>query len=302
MDKRTQPGFTLIELLIVIAIIAILAAILMPVFATAREKARQSSCASNLKQLGLAITQYEQDYDEATPNGNARANTNKGWGGQIYPYVKSVRLYVCPSDTTAGVSSSYFINTDFVNSDIPYTTGIGQMISSWTLSKFGAPARTVMLGEVQGSAGYDIANPDMTNSLSDKYAPSPTAESGYTANGTGCANNWDPWTTSFGAMNVPCGKITGGACGAASYTLKYATGYPYNMAACSSVGYASPTGRHSDGSNYLMADCHCKWFKGTQVFAGSNNKTVGDCSSSTSTTAMNTGCGLTGVAVTYSVF
>src|SRR5678816_1355375 len=66
-DIRTRKGFTLIELLVVIAIIAILAAILFPVFARAREKGRQASCMSNLKQLGMALVQYSQDYDETHP-------------------------------------------------------------------------------------------------------------------------------------------------------------------------------------------------------------------------------------------
>src|SRR5476651_29540 len=96
-----RQGFTLIELLVVIAIIAILAAILFPVFAKAREKARQTSCASNEKQLGLAFIQYCQDYDEMFPvgtYGNANGagadpaapygNRGFGWAGQIYSYVK----------------------------------------------------------------------------------------------------------------------------------------------------------------------------------------------------------------------
>ena len=74
--KHTNKGFTLIELLVVIAIIAILTAILLPVFAKAREKARQATCASNLKQLGLAITQYCADYDEETPESWQPYNTN----------------------------------------------------------------------------------------------------------------------------------------------------------------------------------------------------------------------------------
>jgi prepilin-type N-terminal cleavage/methylation domain-containing protein len=71
IQKRRHDGFTLIELLVVIAIIAILAAILFPVVAKAREKARQTTCASNLNQLGLALLQYIQDYDEYPPNGIA---------------------------------------------------------------------------------------------------------------------------------------------------------------------------------------------------------------------------------------
>jgi prepilin-type N-terminal cleavage/methylation domain-containing protein/prepilin-type processing-associated H-X9-DG protein len=92
---RKSRAFTLIELLVVIAIIAILAAILFPVFAKAREKARQASCASNLKQLGLAIIQYTQDYDETMPNG---VLPNGTWRHLIYPYVKSTGVYKCPSN------------------------------------------------------------------------------------------------------------------------------------------------------------------------------------------------------------
>src|SRR5476649_549867 len=95
-----KRGFTLIELLVVIAIIAILAAILFPVFARARENARRASCQSNLKQLGLAMIQYAQDYDETMPVSTVASYAGFGWTGQLYPYVKSKQLFVCPSDTT----------------------------------------------------------------------------------------------------------------------------------------------------------------------------------------------------------
>lgn len=98
--KRIK-GFTLIELLVVIAIIAILAAILFPAFARARENARKASCLSNLKQIGLGVMQYTQDYDEKFPMGyNWGASTDpNSWNGQIQPYVKSKQIFVCPSDT-----------------------------------------------------------------------------------------------------------------------------------------------------------------------------------------------------------
>lgn len=95
-----QAGFTLIELLVVIAIIAILAAILFPAFARARENARRASCQSNLKQIGLGIMQYTQDYDETFPicvYGDATGE--HGWAALIQPYIKSLQLFQCPSES-----------------------------------------------------------------------------------------------------------------------------------------------------------------------------------------------------------
>jgi prepilin-type N-terminal cleavage/methylation domain-containing protein/prepilin-type processing-associated H-X9-DG protein len=90
-----RRGFTLIELLVVIAIIAILAAILFPVFAKAREKARQSSCMSNLKQIGLAMLSYQQDYDERTAG---RTYGDWCWTDLVQPYIKNTQIMVCPSN------------------------------------------------------------------------------------------------------------------------------------------------------------------------------------------------------------
>jgi prepilin-type N-terminal cleavage/methylation domain-containing protein/prepilin-type processing-associated H-X9-DG protein len=113
---RTK-GFTLIELLVVIAIIAILAAILFPVFAQAREKARAISCVSNLRQITLGILQYNQDYDEAYPM-DFYWDTNQSYAGESYlwssqkciqPYIKSVGVYQCPDDSfnTTGFPDIY---------------------------------------------------------------------------------------------------------------------------------------------------------------------------------------------------
>jgi len=95
---RKRSGFTLIELLVVIAIIAILAAILFPVFAKAREKARMSSCSSNLKQMMLGVIQYTQDYDERYPSARWGGNNAYSWRATTAPYVKSRQLFACPSN------------------------------------------------------------------------------------------------------------------------------------------------------------------------------------------------------------
>jgi prepilin-type N-terminal cleavage/methylation domain-containing protein/prepilin-type processing-associated H-X9-DG protein len=94
-----KRGFTLIELLVVIAIIAILAAILFPVFAQAREAARKSSCLSNTKQLTLAAMQYTQDYDEALPRSYDAGVPARGWFDVVQPYIKNNQVFYCPSDS-----------------------------------------------------------------------------------------------------------------------------------------------------------------------------------------------------------
>jgi len=151
----TRRGFTLIELLVVIAIIAILAAILFPVFAKAREKARQSSCLSNMKQLGLAELAYVQDYDEKFglhccawgARGGGPRTTFAGfsslvngagfpyWCDIMEPYIKNSQIFRCPScsSTNYGVGH-YGINYELLNTDP-------------SLGRINRPAETVMIGE-----------------------------------------------------------------------------------------------------------------------------------------------------------
>jgi prepilin-type N-terminal cleavage/methylation domain-containing protein/prepilin-type processing-associated H-X9-DG protein len=96
-SHKIFKGFTLIELLVVIAIIAILAAILFPVFAQAREKARQTACLSNTKQLALGVYMYAQDYDETLPVAGYNAQCRGRWQWQIFPYVKNEQIFTCPN-------------------------------------------------------------------------------------------------------------------------------------------------------------------------------------------------------------
>lgn len=171
--RRAGRGFTLIELLIVIAIIAILAAILFPVFARARENARRASCQSNVKQLGLALIQYTQDYDERLPIHNSGTAT---WTDELEPYFKSVQILLCPSakstdgfTSVGGIKSNYVANNLYSNGQNcnlgclmdsspgptnlvtiedtagtvfsadggePWPTGIGQFVSSYNAGSF----------------------------------------------------------------------------------------------------------------------------------------------------------------------
>src|SRR5579862_2410501 len=145
--QSTGQGFTLIELLVVIAIIAILAAILFPVFAQAREKARQTACLSNSKQLGTALLMYTEDYDEQFPSGrydpsypNA-ADFGKGWASQIYAYTKNAQIFKCPDDSTDQVKA-YGITLYPVSYIYNYNVATHSSLAS-----LNAPTSTVVLAE-----------------------------------------------------------------------------------------------------------------------------------------------------------
>jgi len=135
-----RKGFTLIELLVVIAIIAILAAILFPVFAKAREKARQTTCLNNMKQVLLGRMQYSQDYDESEPLNRFGSSTGGDqnaapdghtWRAAIYPYTKNTGIYACPSNAfnnasvegyqegQLGIRRSFAVNGNIFNNGSP---------------------------------------------------------------------------------------------------------------------------------------------------------------------------------------
>ncbi len=136
MSKR---GFTLIELLVVIAIIAILAAILFPVFAKAREKARQSSCLSNLKQLGLAALQYGQDYDEMFPYHRCYSlSPLPCYLEEVEPYMKNRQVWECPSAGSYGLISGH----RFV-----HHYGFNSNLAADSVGKSQYPAQQVMWAE-----------------------------------------------------------------------------------------------------------------------------------------------------------
>jgi len=132
----SRRGFTLIELLVVIAIIAILAAILFPVFAKAREKARQASCLSNVKQMCLALMQYAQDYDETLPQGqevswSGVAVPGSGFfGNGIQPYIKNWQVFVCPS-------ASYNATFRYIGT-IPVSYGYNMLLNTNSGGKMAA--------------------------------------------------------------------------------------------------------------------------------------------------------------------
>jgi prepilin-type N-terminal cleavage/methylation domain-containing protein len=169
---RIRRGFTLIELLVVIAIIAILAAILFPVFARAREQARKITCVSNLKQLGTAVIMYAQDYDEYLPNNWAGKKDTMLWNdlsgsGLMDPYLKNRKIWFCPSDSpptyknqTYDYSYCLYNNTDDVNKHL-----YPSRMESHSLAEAAYPAQKVVFWEVyayHGNRAY------VANALTDK--------------------------------------------------------------------------------------------------------------------------------------
>lgn len=195
-----RRAFTLIELLVVIAILALLAAILFPVFSRARENARRTSCQQNLRQIGLGLLQYTQDFDEATTcsfYGSNSAPSDNGpnykWMDAVFPYVKNEQLFTCPSDNASnrryiwnknlgtGQTSqnygSYGLNGAYGNAGDGQTPPRSSGLYMVSLSDIAAPAQTIWVTDnnnaitainTGGSQGFfwmtAAANPPINNS------------------------------------------------------------------------------------------------------------------------------------------
>lgn len=294
----TKRAFTLIELLVVIAIIAILAAILFPVFAQAREKARQTSCLSNMKQIGLATMQYVQDYDETYPmayyykNNTAVANGGSS-GGYVhssvllYPYTKSAQIFVCPSDATKGLAPdnapcSPFTDTATLGCEaqvprlsyipnaaiMPRKRGPVDAPNVVSMAAVDAPADVIAIAEMTdqlnciflGSSGQ--SNTERRNkSHRPTNAIMRTAAGGEWRGQSVADATGDIFAITLAAAQSAAGW--GGPSDSRSIT---------DAAGCRGtasdgglhIRFMEP-GRHSGGSNYMFADGHAKWHRFAQT-------------------------------------
>jgi prepilin-type N-terminal cleavage/methylation domain-containing protein/prepilin-type processing-associated H-X9-DG protein len=170
-DNCSRRGFTLIELLVVVAIISLLAAILFPVFARARENARRASCMSNMKQIGLGIMQYVQDYDEKYPFMSSDAI--EGFASyvgqpynlwrQIYPYTKSWQIITCPSAIpSTGGSAPFGINsTDYFINGV-----IIQINQGFSMAAISQPSSRILIDEYVNATNTAYLRPVATNPAS----------------------------------------------------------------------------------------------------------------------------------------
>ena len=271
---RNRLGFTLIELLVVIAIIAILAAILFPVFAQAREQARKTSCLSNTKQLGLGVMMYVQDYDEMyvsnswdTPAiGQAGHDSPLGaaylsgtqWPWRIMPYLKNKQIFVCPSDPAQGRSGWRGYQADGTGCDTAW--GVPTPISyGHNQHLFGYGGATTIGQTGPGPSCFGAA-PDWAVFYQPKsLATVPTPANTYMLGdyGRGYMESW--WINNLRAS---------------AHTDRFGTSAPGggktadNTAPWSVRRLQPNVHRHQLGSNITYADGHSKWRSGHAIESG----------------------------------
>jgi len=293
---RKSGAFTLIELLVVIAIIAILAAILFPVFAQAREKARQTSCLSNMKQLGLAFVQYTSDYDELYPLGLVPVDTSTnnpdtsyygaGWSNQVYPYIKSVAVYKCPDDSNSAAKPISYAYNQNISQKLNGAPDLGQAsfshVPAAAESDMAAPTRTVLFYEFFGCSHDMTTLPGYTNPHA---APNPDP----VQNGYNSGPGYFPTPTSGQGHETGSGGF-----GYTTFGLR------------GRYDPSRPNGVHTNGSNFAMVDGHAKWFQANSVSAGATNNEAPGGASECAAGAVSKGyaaqttCGtLTGVTFSY---